>query len=472
MDFTSLHFLEFLAALAIAHRLCPARFRAILIAAASYWFYYTWSGAMALLLLGATVGAFLAARAIESSEKPAIRRGVMAALVCALAGALAFFKSAWFLKPLLHYQVLMPLGVSYYTFKLIGYVVDVYWGKTPAERSLVAFAAYAAFFPQIVAGPIERGEAFLVQIHKAPPARLAGVVLGAQRILLGYFKKFIVADNLALVVNFVYQHLRGAPLVAGFYAYPLQLYADFSGLTDIAIGAGLWLGIETAENFNAPFAAWSPSEFWRRWHITLTCWLSDYVFTPLRMATRALGNAGLVLSLLVNMVLIGVWHGFRWTFVLFGFSHAIYLSVDALTARQRKRYYKRHPGAEGLTTWLGRILVFHLVSLSLVLFRAETVGDTVYMLGHLGQAIGSLPPQFLTFLATSGRATLTGLAGWILAELADYLRRHNPRGQLVAGLPRWARWGVYGCTAASAALAVVCLLASDINRNPFIYAIF
>ncbi len=177
------------------------------------------------------------------------------------------------------------------------------------------------------------------------PARFRQVLLGLQRILLGYFKKFVVADHLSILVNFVYGHVysSGMPLILGFYAFPLQMYADFAGLTDIAIGSAWLFGIETPENFNAPFSAASPSEYWRRWHITLTTWLTDYVFTPLRMWFRAWGTVGLVLCLFINMILIGAWHGFRFTYVMFGAIHAIYLSVDALTARARKKYYPRTP---------------------------------------------------------------------------------------------------------------------------------
>src|SRR5258708_1088846 len=154
---------------------------------------------------------------------------------------------------------------------------------------------------------------------------------GVQRILLGFFKKSLVADNLGLLVDFVYSHLHSGshvPVWAGFYGYPLQMYADFSGLTDISVGIALLLAILRPENFNAPFSAVSPSDYWRRWPITLTLWLTAYVFTPLRMATRNLGEAGLVTSLVVNMVLIGLWHGFRWNFAIFGLVHAVFLAVD------------------------------------------------------------------------------------------------------------------------------------------------
>ena len=266
MDFTQISFLWFVVLLAAAYRICPARFRVALLVAASYAFYCTWSGTMALLLAGATAATFVAARFIESAGGDGRKRGVMLAAVAGLVALLTLFKSAAFLRGILHHNLLMPLGISYYTFKLISYVVDVYWGKISAEKDLLAFAAYVAFFPQIVAGPIQRSLSFLPQLHKRQPAGLDTAMLGLQRIVLGFFKKLVVADNLALLVNFVYgnMHAAGTPVLVGYYVYPFQLYADFSGLTDIAIGAALLLGIESPENFNAAFAAPNPTEFWRR----------------------------------------------------------------------------------------------------------------------------------------------------------------------------------------------------------------
>jgi hypothetical protein len=325
-----------------------------------------------------------------------------------------------------------------------------------------------------VAGPIQRGESFLPQMHRPAPARFGNVMLGIQRILLGYFKKIVVADNLLLLVNFTYGHLHNAeiPLFPAFYAFPLQVYADFSGLTDIAIGSAWLLGIASPENFNAPFAASTPSEYWRRWHITLTSWVTDYVFTPLRLATRAWGHAGLVFSLVVNMVLIGLWHSFRWTFVLFGLLQAGYLSVDALTSRARKRYYRAHPGANRLTDWIGPVVTFHLMAIGMVFFHSEQVAPVFYFLAHLGRGIAAPTGLFHELGDASANSVLTGFCAYIPLEIFDYFRRWDQQGELVAALPRWGRWSVYSCTAITALLAIMLLLSGGHNRNPFVYAIF
>ncbi|MCU1257587.1 MAG: hypothetical protein JWO80_472 [Bryobacterales bacterium] len=474
MDFTSFKFCIFLTVVGVAYRLAPARFRVGLILAASYAFYWTWSGSLATLMLAATACAYIAARRIQTAQNDSAKRWTMFAAVSAFVALLAIFKTTFLWRDIFKHDLLIPLGISYYTFKLISYVVDVYWGKMRAEKSFLALASYASFFPQIVAGPIQRSESFLEEIHRAPAARLPDVMTGVQRILLGYFKKFVVADNLETLVNFVYGHVygRGTPLALGFYAYPLQLYADFGGLTDIAVGSALVLGIETPENFYAPFAAHNISEYWRRWHISLTSWLTDYVFTPLRMATRNWGNVGLIFSLTVNLVLIGVWHGVRWEFALFGLLHAFYLSVDALSARWRKRFYKAHPSTDRAMNWIGPVVTFHLVAIGAVFFRGERVSDIFYLLGHLGSGIRFPSAEFRGLMDVSGRSILIGFGGYVLLEIADYFRRRNRRGELVESLPRWGRWSVYSCTAVTVVFVIMLLLAGGESRNPFLYAIF
>jgi D-alanyl-lipoteichoic acid acyltransferase DltB (MBOAT superfamily) len=472
MDFTQVRFVVFVVLLSIAYRFCPARRRVALLAAVSYLFYCTWSVTMALMLVITAAAVFWAARALESASERK-RRWIMIWLVAGLVGLLAIFKSAGFLRGILHYGLLMPLGLSYYTFKLISYVLDVYWRTMPAESDFLRFAAYVAFFPQIVAGPIQRSQSFLKQLYDPKPASFDTATLGLQRILLGFFKKLVVADGLAVLVNFVYGnvHSSGTPMLVGYYVYPFQLYADFSGLTDIAIGAALLLGIESPENFSAPFAAPNPTEFWRRWHITLSSWLMDYVYTPMRMATRTIGNIGLVLSLFITMVLIGIWHGFRWGFVVFGLVHAVYLSVDALTSRARKKYYKKHPAADRVTNWFGPLVTFHLAATGFVVFRAASLQDALYMLEHLMNGLSAPSPEFLRLVEMSVVGIGAGIVGYVLIEIADYLRRHNQHNELLCGLPRWGRWSVYSCTITTAIIMVL-LMFDTVRYSPFIYEIF
>jgi D-alanyl-lipoteichoic acid acyltransferase DltB (MBOAT superfamily) len=473
LEFTSLWFFLYLVIVSLVYRVAPARVQPLLLVAASYAYYFSWGVDPARILLAFTMAAFFGAHAMSAAGSERKKQIILLSLLTGFVGLLVAFKATAFLPGRMHGWAL-PLGMSYYTFKVVSYVVDVYCGKTTPERHFLPFAAYVAFFPQIVAGPIQRSENFLPQVRKGNRVRLGAAIVGLQRILMGYFKKFVVSDGLAVLVNLSYGYLDdpGGSVLLGFYAFPLQLYADFSGLTDIAVGAALLLGIESPENFNAPFSAPNPSDFWRRWHMTLTNWLTEYVFTPARLATRAWGNAGLVFSVWLNMILIGLWHGFRWSLLFFGALHALYLTIDALTLAARKRYYKRHPGVSRLTDWIGPVITFHLVACSFVFFRAATFSDALRILGHLSAGIGAISPEFLEALRESSRAIVPALAGIALAESADYLRRRNRQGELVGALPRWGRWSVYCCTAVTVIIMIFLVEGLNATHNPFVYQVF
>jgi alginate O-acetyltransferase complex protein AlgI len=461
MDFTSPSFLGFLAAIALLYAVVPRGWRCALIVAGSYVFYWMSSGWLAILLLASTLIAFLAAR---SNWRPLI-------VLALLMAVLVFYKSL----PLLRFGWVMPLGISYYTFKLAGYLIDTHWRAIEPERRLLPFLAFSSFFPQIVGGPIQRAQSFLPQVERAESVSVSTAVSGILRILLGFFKKFVIADNLGRIVNYIYGHLTshpGAPVLLGFYGYPLQMYADFSGLTDIAVGAGVLFGVSAPENFNAPFLAASPSEYWRRWHMTLTLWMTDYVFTPLRMSLRNMGNSGLVLSLFINMVLIGLWHGFYWTFALFGVVHAIYLSVDALSQKARRRFYKAHPTADRITDWLGPIVTFHLIAVAFVFFRADGLASVRLLFAHLFDGLGSFSPAFLDVVEQPRRFFTVLIAALVVMECADALRRRFWMKSVQPPFPRWARWSVYSCSALAVLLTISLLVTHSQDSNPFLYAIF
>jgi D-alanyl-lipoteichoic acid acyltransferase DltB (MBOAT superfamily) len=365
---------------------------------------------------------------------------------------------------------IVPLGISYYSFKLISYLLDVYWGKMEPAQRLIPFAGYVAFFPQIIAGPIQRSEDFLSQVGGA------GTVLpGILRIAWGLAKKLIIADHLAPAVNYVYTHVTGlhGAWSIGFYLWPLQLYADFSALTDIAIGTGRLFGIEGPENFNRPFTATTISDYWRRWHMSLTNWLGDYVFTPLRMTTRNLGNLGLVLSLTINMLAIALWHGISWGYFLFGVIHSVYLVADSLSARSRKRLSKQHPQWEGPRHLLGWFITFHCVCLALVFFRAASISDALYLIRHtwsnLSDFSGVLQPNGLN----SARTFAIGLAGYAVLEICERYRPDRWLAQIRTSGPRYLRWSLYASAACALAIGFALLVAASAGpKNPFVYAVF
>jgi hypothetical protein len=424
---------------------------------------------MAAGLLLATVICYLAALRIQAQRGRATASILTLASVASLVLFLVYFK----IRPLLcaSCNPLIPLGVSYYTFRLISYLVDVYWGKYDAVREFVPLAAYVVFFPQLIAGPIQREGSFLPQLAANARPRL---VEGLARMALGFAKKSVVADNLGLFVGWAYGHLHSGsavPSMVALYLYPLQLYADFSGLVDVAIGSGLVLGIETPENFDAPFTATSITEFWRRWHMTLTAWLRDYVFLPVRMQTRNWGKLGLALSLTINMVLIALWHGFTLGFLAYGLFHSFFLVAEALTAAQRQRYYLSRPRSGKMANLLGPIFVFHVVAAGCVLFRAPSLSSVAQLFAGLGSGLQHVGMVFWALTAPPNHNAWIALPACVLTALVEsYRRRHGLK--LPALASRRFRWSVYGGVTVMWILIALTLLGSEKGADPFVYAMF
>lgn len=389
MPFNSLKFLLFLGASACGYAMVAPRRRIALLLTCSLFYYASWHPAFVVLLLGACAVAYGAGLHIERSPRTA--GPALSAALIALLGCLAFFKyvpalavfstgtHAWM-------SLAVPVGISYYTFKLLSYVIDVYWGKIPAERSFVRLSAYAAFFPQILSGPIGRATQSLPEMSAARAPGGEEVMSALRLILFGWFQKAVVADRLGAMIDSALAQpaaLSGWPLLLVVYGYCWRLYADFSGISDIAIGSARLFGLGSPQNFASPFYAPNIQEFWRRWHMSLTSWLTDYVFTPLRMAWRSFGALGLCASLMITLLLIGAWHGPRLNFILFGAINGLYMVVSALTLRSRDRFFEARPAWARLRGYLGPIITFHLVAFSFVFFQSPTPRQALSLLSGL-----------------------------------------------------------------------------------------
>ncbi len=469
MTYTSLEFLLLLPAAWGLYRLIPDHGKLLFLLFLSYGFYLTWSPPGAVLMAAVTVLTFFSAAYIEKTREAKTSALVALTVVAILVAYLMAFKVALVTPAHGIWGLIMPVGLSYYTFKLIGYVLDVHWGKIAASRRIAPFATYIAFFPQIVAGPIQMADDFFRQL---PPTagRLSD---GLPRIAWGLTKKLLIADNLGLAVNWVYAHvtgLHGAPLWLGFYLFPLQLYADFSGLTDIAIGTGRLFGITGPENFNRPYTATSITDYWRRWHMSLTNWLRNYVFTPLSIATRAAGRLGLAFSLTVNMVLIGLWHGLTAGYLVFGLINSAYLVTDALSLRRRNRFFKRNPHWNAGANWLGWLITFHLIAVAMVFFRAPRVSEALWLLRHLWSRDGTLQ-NLINDVGV--RSLVAGLLGYAILEIGERFRPDLQAIRVYAIAPRWARWSFASAGAVILVFAFCLYLVHSTGaRSPFIYEIF
>jgi alginate O-acetyltransferase complex protein AlgI len=446
VTFTSVEYIFFLLTAVALCRSMPRRVQPLWITLLSCLFYALWDVRALLPLFGATILAYLAGLQIggmpEGRGRQIVAYGSVALLVLSLLLFKDFPKSA---RPLYWFT---PLGISYYTFKLVSYVLDVFWGKQHAERDAIAFASYAIFFPQIVAGPIQRSDDYLLQVRAPQPLSRLLLHRAVGRIALGLFKKLLIADRIGVALNAVYGQVHGfigAPLLVTFYLFPIQLYADFSGLTDIAIGSALLFGIESPENFYRPFSATNISEYWRRWHMSLTGWTSDYVFTPLRMATRNWARIGLVFS----------------------------VSADALTAKPRKALFKSNPSWKPWTGWLGGILTFHLVALGMVFWRAKTVPDALWLLAHMWSRLGGFAASLTEFVAYVGwRSFALGLVAYTVMELAERFWNQLPIVVNIQSPPRWFRWSAQGVSYLLLAVGILLMFVHGSVKEPFLYEVF
>jgi alginate O-acetyltransferase complex protein AlgI len=394
MSFISAEFVTFCIVFFPLFFLSRGRVRKVLVLGASYVFYASWSPPFTLLLLASTLVDYGVGRALGRFESARPRRLLLLLSLGVNLGILAFFKYANFFVdstqsvlgafgvdvPDRVLDIVLPVGISFYTFQTLSYTIDVYRRRLEPTRSLLDFAIYVAFFPQLVAGPIERATALLPQI-----ARLGGRLrvdpTGVGLIALGLFKKVILADRFAVLVEATYSDPRSAwapALWIGTYAFAIQIYADFSGYSDIAIGLGRLLGIELMTNFRAPYAATGPSDFWGRWHISLSGWLRDYLYVPLGGNRRGRGRTGR--NLLLTMLLGGLWHGAAWHFVAWGAFHGALL---VLARPFRGLSLQPRPGLAPFVRTAQRLAFFHLVCLGWVFFRAESIGDAGVILGKL-----------------------------------------------------------------------------------------
>ena len=277
-------------------------------------------------------------------------------------------------------NIILPIGVSFFTFKLISYVIEIHREHIKPTGSWIEFATYISFFPTILSGPIDRPNLFLPQLQRPHTLSYPMAVDGCRQILWGMFTKMCIADNLAMVIDQAWLGFSSASSLSLLFAallYPIQLYADFDGYSNMAIGVGKLLGFHITQNFNHPFLARNMAEFWRRWHMSLTSWITDYVFMPLNIAFREMGNWGISLAALINLLVIGFWHGANWTYGLFGLYHGL-LFVPLVFSGAFGKKKKLKTGNYGLPVakdFLKMVATYGLVTVGLAIFRAPTVGQ-------------------------------------------------------------------------------------------------
>jgi alginate O-acetyltransferase complex protein AlgI len=437
MLFCSRQYLLFFAVVFVAYWALPRqKARVGLLLAASLFFYASWNKWLAAGVCASSVGDYLLARGMDHFHRPHGRRILLGLSLAMNLGLLAWFKYVnFFLRsledaltalgstaslPVL--KVIVPIGISFYTFEAINYTVDVYRRRIPAEKSLPGFLLFVLFFPHLIAGPIVRARDFLPQIGRDKRWDWARLNVGVQYFLLGLFKKLVIADRMALYADPVFanhEHFNTAAHWTAMLAYALQVYCDFSGYSDMAVGSAHMLGYKLAKNFDLPYAAANIADFWRRWHISLSSWLRDYVFFPLGGSRGSRWQT--YRNLFISFTVCGLWHGAAWPYVVFGAIQGMLLIVH----RRWQEFCERRPTLDGLLqtgpgTAARIALTFTVFCLTLVIFRATTLADGFGMLGCM------------FWRHSGGGHTLPALALW-LAALIVYV------GHVAAAQGRWRR---------------------------------
>ncbi len=397
MIFNSYEFLIFFIISTAIYFAVPQKVKWLVLLAASYIFYMAWRTELIVLIVFSTfVNYFFAGRIYKQKDRSKKKRALIACLFINF-GLLFVFKYLTFATNTFdalfgilgvsyrvrEFDIILPMGISFYTFQASAYTIDVYRGDIKPERNFLRFSLFITFFPQLVAGPIERTKNLLPQFYKNHKFDLERVYYGVQIMLYGFFKKVVIADRAAVAVNAVYNNVgsySGLYLVVATILFAFQIYCDFSGYSDIAKGAAKVLGFDIMDNFRSPYLSTSIKEFWRRWHISLSTWFMDYVYIPLGGNRR--GKIRNLINLFITFLVSGLWHGANWTFVCWGAFHGVFMVVGKLTDKARAGYRKK----------LGRLIPFKiiqcaftvtLVTLSWVFFRANTVGDAFYIMGNL-----------------------------------------------------------------------------------------
>jgi D-alanyl-lipoteichoic acid acyltransferase DltB (MBOAT superfamily) len=402
MLFNSYIFWAFFAVVLVLYRVLGHRGQNRMLLVASYIFYGSWDWRfLSLIVFSTAVDYWVGLALADPSASEARRKRLVTISLVSNLGLLGVFKylgffveSAASLLEVLGLQanlpslrIILPVGISFYTFQTLSYTLDIYRRKLEPCRSASDFALYVAFFPQLVAGPIERASHLLPQVLTPRNTSEQQFREGLYCILFGLFKKVVIADNMALVVNQIFSQpassLNGLDALIGVYAFAFQIYGDFHGYSLIAQGVARWLGFDVMDNFRQPYFAWSPQEFWRRWHISLSSWLRDYLYIPLG------GSRGSAFktyrNLAATMVLGGLWHGANWTFVVWGSVHGIWLGIHRAIQR-------REPGPGG---WVARVVkvfvTFQIVCVTWLFFRADSVGQAFAFLTAFGKGFAWTP---------------------------------------------------------------------------------
>lgn len=486
MLFNSIKFAVFFPAVALAYWILPHKLRNPMLLVASYFFYMCWSPKYALLMLFSTGITWAAGLVMGRAKTAAGKKWTLGLSLAANLAVLALFKYANFLIENLNalrsalgmegafqgFSLLLPVGISFYIFQAIGYTMDVYRQTIMPERNFFTYALFVSFFPQLVAGPIERSDNMLPQFKTVHHFCYDDMKSGLIQMLWGYIQKLLLADRLALLVDAVYQQpdaFGTVPLLLAVVFFALQLYCDFSSYSDIAIGAARVMGFQLMENFRSPYLSSSIGEFWDSWHISLSSWFQDYLYIPLGGSRK--GTLRTCLNLMIVFLVSGLWHGAAWTFVLWGAAHGLYSVLSRLTRTLRTQLCTalRIDRKSKLHQCLCILLTFTFTSLAFVVFRAENVGQAAAVYKGLFRwspaPFGGLGFEGLGIDAADFWVAVLAAAVLILCDALR--KKYGPLTPLLMKKPLAIQWVLL--LAAIAAIVVFGMYGAGYVEKPFIY---
>jgi len=464
MLFNSFEFLIFFPAVTILYFLLPHKIRAFFLLIASCIFYMAFIPVYILILAVLVIVDYIAAQLIEPAEGEK-RRWFLIVSLCANIGILAIFKYYNFLAgninllggvfglrcsiPLL--KLILPIGLSFHTFQAMSYTIEVYRGRQRAEKNFIIYALYVMFYPQLVAGPIERPQHLIHQFREKHFFEYGRVTDGVKLMAWGLFKKVVIADRLAIVVNHVYAFPAdhsGFQLTVATFFFAIQIYCDFSGYSDMAIGAAQIMGFNLMDNFNRPYFSKSVAEFWKRWHISLSTWFRDYVYIPLggnRVSRRRWHY-----NIFLTFVLSGLWHGAQWTYVIWGALNGLYVICSHWKTRAQSRWLSAHgiQKLPGMRRYVGAGLTFLVVCFAWIFFRAKNIADAFIIISRLPTGWGdirtpALLGSSLGGLGLSSIQLIIAIGSIVMLESVHAIQRHGSIRHMLSKKPAWARWTVY-----------------------------
>ncbi len=479
MLFNSLEFLLFFPLTVIIYFLLPHKLRKYFLLFASVYFYMSFIPKYILIVAFTTIVDYTGARLIEKfRDKKGIKRTVFITGILLNVGLLVFYKYLGAVGDTINFfgaminletvvlpELIIPIGISFHTFQSMGYFIDTYTGKIKAERNFIDFALFLMFFPQLVAGPIERFSNLMEQLKAKHTLKAENISVGGRYMLWGMFKKVVVADSLAIIADEVFGNVEkfsGIGLIIGILCFAIQIYCDFSAYSDIAIGAAKVMDINLMKNFDTPYFSSSVPEFWRRWHISLSSWFKDYVYIPL--GGNRVSKPRWIFNQLVTFTISGIWHGAGFTYVFWGFLNGIYIVVSRFTKPILDKFKQitRLDRLPWLTKPFSIIITFVLISFTWIFFRAESFNDAFYVIGNM---FG--PNTFLIEDKVSTFRVIVAVASTILLLAVELIMCYGKKiVSLFYRMPHICRLALY------TALILIIVFFGSFGENHFIYSNF